>query len=224
MLNKFIVIILYSTTSSGLGGDIKIHILSNNVGYYFITMSLLSSSNSIWKYLFSSSTTAQCQTLPGGSVFLYGQLMISDTQLFYLRIDSVTYDLHFYQITFGSATMNWAKYLPCSSTPWMIYPSESLISTDGTTIYNLLSFGNPGHIYFTKFDNANGSLIGSRYKSSFASAGIKGSTLNGDNIAALFFYANFYFMLINISTLQFTIFKFNGSGLHASITDPNDGR
>ena len=118
----------------------------------------------MWKYLFSSPADSQCQTLPGTNQFIYGQLMLDDRQLFYHRRNDSPSQLHFYKITFGSSTMDWANVMTISSTTWSMSPSESWLSSDGSVIYSLAVFGNPRSIYFTLSSKINGAVIGTRYK------------------------------------------------------------
>ena len=89
-------------------------------------------------YTFSSSN-AQCQFISNINTG-YGHLMLSSSKLFLLGIDS-TNILHMYKITFSNTAVDWANRITCSSATWSISYSESLMSTDGTTIFSSFAYG-----------------------------------------------------------------------------------
>ena len=86
--------------------DVKTHILSDNSGYYVIIND--SSRNTyIIKYVFSGST-ANNQQISSINYLTYGQLMISDTEFFFVGSDvNSPYSLYFYKIKFQSTSADW---------------------------------------------------------------------------------------------------------------------
>ena len=96
----------------------RIHVLSNNSGYY-VYWSDGSSRPNIWKVTIGNSN-AQWLVIPSTSSYSYGQLMLSDTKLFVLGASgSPPYYLHFYKISFGGSTIDWATKMACISGTWL---------------------------------------------------------------------------------------------------------
>ena len=113
----------------------------------------------------------------------YGPLMISNTQFFVLGSDMASpYNLHMYKITFLSTSVDWAKQIACSSGTWGAYYSESVLSSDGSTIYSFFTFGVTKYLYFAGLSVSDGSVATTRFKSSIAVPDLYGSALNGDYV------------------------------------------
>ena len=183
--------------------DIKIHVLSDDSGYYVFGKDNTSIAN-IWKYLFSSSTSAQCQKIIKFSNNAYGQLKLSDTSFFLLGNDPSTFVLHMYRITFSSTTPDWANKMNCSSGSWEAYNSESLIYS--SFIYSFFTYGaSTKYLYFASMLTADGS-VSLRYKSSSnCDTGVFGSAVSGNYIVVSVIWANPSLIIFNAISQTFTI-------------------
>ena len=152
---------------NGNDNEIMIYVLSDNSGYYVVSKRTATSKPYVWKYLFSASTTASWQEITAFDSRAWGQLMINDNQLFLTGNEPAsTYHLLMYKITFGNTAVDWANKVSWTSGAWSTGYVASIMSTDGTQIYNLYTFGVTRYLYFAGFSITNGSVVGSRYKSS----------------------------------------------------------
>ena len=117
----------------------------------------------------------------------YGHLMISNSQFFVLGATSTSlYNLQMYKITFSSTPVDWANQITCSSGTWSAYRSESVLSSDGSTVYSFFTFGPTNtYLYFCGLSVSDGSVRTTRYKSSTAVSNVLGSALNGDYVVKL---------------------------------------
>ena len=70
----------------------------------------------------------------------------------------------------------------CTSSSWNSYPSESLLSKDGSNMYLFFAYGNSAYIYFATLSVSTGSVTSARYKSTFSGYSVFGSTLNDDYV------------------------------------------
>ena len=176
----------------------------------------------ICKYTFSSSS-AQCQTIT--NIFRgNGHLMISNSQFFiFSAAPSSPYDLQMYKITFLSTSVNWANKIACASGTWASGYSESMLSSDGSTIYSFFTFGSTRYLYFCGLYVSDGSVATTRYKSSAAVSDLYGSTLKGDYIIATTFRPN-SLVMYSISSSTFKIMSFSGSYLFGWAVEPFSGR
>ena len=207
---------MYSSILNGYSYDIKVHPLSDDSGYYIIGKD---SSNiaSIWKYLYSSPSSTQCQQIFNFQNYAFGQLKISDTSFFFLGNDPLSFHLHLYRFTFSNTTPDWASLLHCASGSWVASNSESLILS--STIYSFFPYGSPAYLYFVSL-NLNSGTASLRYKSSGWS-NIYGSAINGDYVAA---NACSYFIAFNIATNSFICKQFTSVTLYGMVSDPTTGR
>ena len=120
----------------------------------------------------------------------YGQLKIDDNQLFLIGNEpSSAYTLHYYKITFGDVSVDWANKISWTGGSWSASNSESLLSSDNSLIYTFATFGSTQYLYFITFSTSTGNVVGSRYKSS--------STWTGAWEAVLNQYSNYYKILHN---------------------------
>ena len=104
--SKSITDIQYSSSINGISFGIKVHVISDNSGYYIIGLSI---NPIIWKYIFSSGSS-QCQTVSLITTFAYAQLMLSDSQFFFIGVEGGALPpLHLVKITFGGSSTNWAN-------------------------------------------------------------------------------------------------------------------
>ena len=135
----------------------------------------------IWEYL-ESSSSFNCLEFPSIVYYSYGTLMLNDDQLFLMGQDISTLTLlHMYKITFSTRSYNWAKMISCptnSNPSW----SESIQNSDSSKIYSFLMLESIAYAYFITFNSTDGSLVGSRYKSSISWDLVLGSARNGNNL------------------------------------------
>ena len=215
---------IYSTGISGQNGDIKTWPLADLSGYFVIGFDS-SSIAKICKYTFSSSN-AQCQTITNIN-YGYGHLMISNSQFFVLGASSTSpYNLQMYKITFSSTSVNWANQIACPSGTWSAYRSESVLSSDGSTVYSFFLFGPSSttrYLYFCGLSVSDGSVRTTRYKSGIAVSSVLGSALNGDYVVATT-YSPISLLIYSISSLTFTIKSFLGFALYGCGVEPSSGR
>ena len=195
-----ITLLLYS---SGMyySDDTKVWPLSDNSGY-FINLHYFSTTKYaiLCKYTFSSSN-AQWQQITN-IYYGYGSLLLSSTQFFLLGRDySSPYTLHMYKVKFSSTSVEWANKMYCSTSSWISYASESLLSKDGLNMYLFFVYGNPVYTYFTSLSVSTGSVTSARYKSNFSGYPVYGSTLNGDYVIAKIDY---YLLIYSIPLNSFT--------------------
>ena len=179
---SFTIFTIYSTSISGSNYDIKTWPLADSSGYFVIGFD---SSNiaKICKYTFSLSS-AQCQTITN-IITGYGHLMISNSQFFVLGVAPASpNNLQMYKITFSSTSVNWANQIACPSGTWYAYYSESVLSSDGSTIYSFFTFGVTKYLYFCGLSASDGSVATTRYKSSANIGNVYGSALSGDYVVA----------------------------------------
>ena len=114
--------------------------------------------------------------------------MISNSQFFVLGVaPSSPYNLQMYKITFLSTPVDWANQIACSSGTWSAYYSESVLSSDGSTVYSFFLFGasTTRYLYFCGLSVADGSVRTTRYKSNTTVLSVLGSALNGDYVVNL---------------------------------------
>ena len=128
-----------------------------------------------------SLSSAQCQTITSIRIG-FGYLMISNSQLFVLGTTPASpYNLQMLKITLLSTSVDWANQIACTGT-WSASTSESLLSSDGSTIYSFFLFGSPYYLYFWGLSVSSGSVVTTRYKSSAAMTYVQGSALSGDYV------------------------------------------
>ena len=143
-------------------------------------------------YTFSSSS-AQCQSITNINTG-FGHLMISNNQFFVLGVTTSPYNLQMYKITFLSTSVNWANQIACPSGSWYVDSSESVLSSDESTIYSFFEFWPNAYLYFCGLSVSSGSVVTTRYKSSTAVGKVYGSALSGDYIVNI----KSSFILINL--------------------------
>ena len=116
--------------------------------------------------------------------------MISNSQFFVLGAAPVSpNNLRMYKITFSLTPIEWANQIVCTSGSCSASNSESLLSSDGSTIYSFFTFGSSSssasYLYFCGLSVSDGSVATTRYKSSATVFGAWGSALKGDIIVKL---------------------------------------
>ena len=188
---------------------------------YFVIGKNSSDIAKICKYTFSLSN-AQCQTITNINYGL-GHLMISNSQFFVLgAAPSSPYNLQMYKITFSITSVNWANQITCTGT-WFAYNSESVLNSDGSTIYSFFLFGATRYLYFVGLSVSDGSVTTTRYKSSTNVFYAWGSALNGDYLVATT-ESPTSLVIYSISSSTFTIKSFSSGILYGWGVEPSSGR
>ena len=150
--------------------------------------------------------------------------MISNNQFFVLGVTSTSsYNLRMYKITFSLTSVNWAKQIACSSGTWSAGLSESVLSSDGSTVYSFFTFGSTRYLYFCGLSVSDGSVETTRYKSSTTLSSVWGSALNGDYVVATTSSPT-SLVIFSISSSAFTIKSFSDLYLFGWGVEPSSGR
>ena len=191
---------------------------------YFVIGSDSSNIAKICKYTFSLSNS-QCQTITNIKTG-FGHLMISNSQFFVLGAATTSpYNLQMYKMTFLSTSVNWTSQIACNTGTWSASNSESVLSSDGSTVYSFFTFGLTTYLYFVGLSVSDGSITTTRYKSSGIIPGVLGSALNGDYVVATTSTLSTpSLVMYSISSSTFTIKSFSGTNLYEWVMDPSSGR
>ena len=169
-------------------------------------MSILN--NLISKYLFSSSTSSQCQKMSNLASFAFGQLKLSDTSFFLLKNQPpYPYSLHFYKITFASTAPDMALTMACPSGQCSTYYSESLLVS--SSIYSFFAYGSSFRYLYLAVISLNDGSVSSRYKSSVGCDSVYGAGYSGDYIIASVWSNNL--LIFNKATNTFIMKVFTGN-------------
>ena len=156
----------------------KLHILSDNSGYYFSAFS----SRQIWKYLFKSPQNTLCQLIPNIN-FRNIDLKISDTSFFIIGQKSYDSRMQMSKITFGNTSPDWANYLSCPKGYWKYYSTESVQVSK--YIYSFFLYGlsnNQLYLYLASMSSVDGLVSALRYKSNSYIYNLIWSEASGSNI------------------------------------------
>ena len=149
--------------------------------------------------------------------------MISNNQFFVLGADPFSsYNLKMYKITFLSTSVNWANQIACTSGIWFASNSESVLSSDRSTVYSFFTFGSTKYLYFIGLSESDGSVVTARYKSSTSVDYVYGSALNGDYVVTTT-QSQTALVMYSISSSTFTIKSFSGY-LYGWGVEPSSGR
>ena len=114
---------------------------------------------------------------------IYMRLIMLSSNKFFLVGSDITSpgNLHIYKITFSLTSVDWANKLSCTTSAWNAYYSESLLSSDGSTIYSFFLYG-PSTTYNLHFAwlSADTGSVTHRFKSSVTVGSLYGSAISGD--------------------------------------------
>ena len=100
---------------------------------------------------------------------LDNELMISDTELLFLALESsVPHNFHMYKLTFGSVPVDWANKILWPTSSWNSASGDSILNSDHTIMNILFLYGDSSTMFahFWSLSTSSGSTIGSRYISS----------------------------------------------------------
>ena len=158
--------------------------------------------------MISSPSSSGCQQISNFNIYAYGQFKISDSSMFMLGSDPITYDLHLYKHTFSRTSPDWSLKLSWPSATWTLYASESLLVS--STIYTFFAYGSPQYVYMAVISVSDGT-VSNRYKSSTSCTYALGSGVGGDYIAASVQWSSpYYLLMFNRATNLFDIKSFSG--------------
>ena len=154
--------------------------------------------------------------------------MVSDSQLFLLGINPSSKNLHAYKVSFSTGSVNWANSITCSSGTWSIGMSYSVTNSDNSLIYSFFPFALTSsslYLYFITFAAYDGSIVGSRYKSSAVLGTINGLTKFGDYIIPVISnVANMYLMIFNTASNTFIYKSFATYYIYGVAYEKQTGR
>ena len=200
--------------------------MSNNLGYYIISLDHISGRPSIWRYLFSTPSTTQCQKFPDQSQILYGQLKLTDNSFFIISNDNISpYSLHLYKATFLTSIPNWILKISCPSGTCTGSSSESLLSSDSSKIYTFFIYGGSAHyLYHVALAVADGAMVSSRYRSDVECGGVMGSAMQGNSIIATVKWSTSGLMMFDLTTEIFSFKTLTGTTLYGWGVEQSTGR
>ena len=112
----------------------------------------------------------------------------------------------------------------CTIGPCTSERTDTILSRDGSFLYSFTLFGNSVYLYLSMINSTDGSVIGSRYKSSLTCVKIYGSSFSDEYILVSVNWGNFYISLFNTATFEFTFKQFTGSFILQQEKDPKSGR
>ena len=198
--------------------------LSSNSGYYVYGINS-SDHPIICKYLYSAPSGSQCITSSSLKLLTYGFLMLSDSKLFFITIESSSNALLFISIAFDSRIVNWSKSKSWLSSGCLVYESESALSPYSSQIYSFYAYQNPQYLYFTTLNATTGNPIGSQYKSSVGWSYVYGFAETEYFLAATVKWSTDYNLLIfNKGISAFTIKKYSWYSLYGWAIETKTGR
>ena len=150
--------------------------------------------------------------------------MISNSQFFILGVTTtILYNLQMYKITFSLTSVSWSNQIVCPSGTWSASYSESVLNTDGSTVYSFFTFGATTYLYFVGLSVSDGSIKTTRFKSSASVTYVWGSALNGDYVVTTT-QSQTSLVMYSISSSTFTIKSFSGGLLRRWVVEPSSGR
>ena len=203
------ITVFYSSGFNGGSGNVLM--ISDDSGYYIFGFA--SAYMSIWKYLFSTPSSAQCQQILSFASNALGQVKITDSSLFAITMDS-SFSFHFFRITFANTSSDWSSVMPCPvGATWSFGNPGSALASSKIYIFFPTSGSNANPIYAAALSVANGAVVSSRFKTSANWASIEGIAATGSYIAATIFNGFYHLGLWNIATDQIIVKSFNGNAL-----------
>ena len=121
--------------------------------------------------------------------------------------------------------MDWAAQISWSSGAWSSKDSDSILNSDQSILYSIFNFGSTTRLYLNKLNPSNGSVIGTRYRSSISWGGAGKTLLNGDYVVISAYWNSLQFVILfNTVTSTFNIKQFAGNYLNGCILEPSTGR
>ena len=159
------ITLTFSSFLNAGSNDIKIHPLSDGSGY-FVNGADGSTKANVWKYLFSSPSSSECQQISNFYQYAYGHLKISDSSMFMAGVHILSpYQLHFYKHTFGETSPDWSLKLSWPFAFWTKFISESLLISP--SIYAFFPYGSTSvsYVYMAVISLSDGT-VSNRHKSS----------------------------------------------------------
>ena len=113
----------------------------------------------------------------------------------------------------------------CSSSGWNIINSESVMSNDMSKIFSFLAYSDSlSNIYFTTFKTLDGSILGTKYKTTISWSSAFSSVVNGDNVIATLLCTQYYLVIYNVASDSFTFKSFSNGFLYGLGVESGSGR
>ena len=162
----------------------------------------------LWKYMFSTSLSAQCQLMNSLYFNNYGQWILSNDKVFIAGSHPVSpYYFHYYKITFGNTALDWVSKFSWTS-GWGTSYSETIVDSTNTYIYifNYIQVSSTTRTYFIILSIADGSTVGSRYMSSSSLGIINGLAQSGNYLMATW---DSGVVIVDLTSFTFTIKTFS---------------
>ena len=193
----------YSQNIYGTSDDIRIHLISDNSGYFLFGTDNMFKTY-ICRYLFSNPTEYSYQRIEILKGYMNGQIMLSDNEFFALGLGNNTPSpLDFFKFTFGSSSIDWIYKMIWSSS-WTIALSESLRNLDKTKIYSFFVSDGSHCLFFITLSSSSGGVLGSRYRSSSIFFNVYGLIETGDYVMTTASDSSYSYVI----TFNTTLFKF----------------
>ena len=137
--------------------------------------------------------------------------MLDNSHLVVTGIDVATpYNLHYYKVTFGTQTVNWATKMLWGGSSWSTGLSEILVDSTNTYLYNFSIFGSPLYLHFVTLNASSGALVGSHYISSISWSSVYNSAQYGSYKIANVYCPSYKVVIFNAGSNTFTIWDFSG--------------
>ena len=157
----------------------------------------------IWKYLFSSPSSSQCQEISAIFGYAYGQLLLSNSEIFLAGIDSnLNGNLRFLKITFRNTYVDWGMKMTNLSPFCNTWLFDAVIISN--KLFSFFTIGNTLYVYFVTFSVSDGSAIGSRYISNINWNTVYDSAVYGDYVIAITYWSGVSILImVNTSTNLF---------------------
>ena len=197
----------------GSSESVKIFTLSDSSGYFISGRNIALNSALVWRYIISASPLTSCQAISTFGTFAKDYYKISDSQLFLIGSEpSSPYSLLLYKYAFGNTFTDWVSKMSWQSGIWAVHTAETMISSDNLKIYSFYLYGSVNvYIYFVTLSVSDGSVLGSRYKSSIAWSNIYGSKINGDYLLVNTNWVGQFITFVNTATSVIVNRAFAGS-------------
>ena len=136
--------------------------------------------------------------------------MLDSSHLIVSGIDATTpNNLHYYKVTFGTQTVNWATKMLWGSSSWSVGLSEILVDSANTYLYNFSIFGASVYLHFVILNASSGALVGSHYISSTTCSNVYGSAQYGGYIIANAYCSGYKVVIFSANSNAFTICNFS---------------
>ena len=205
----------------------KVFIIDDNSGYYFIAVNQGSVTANLCKFLYSNPSTTECYVLSFFTSQVMGQTRISDDQFFLIGTgSSPSPNLHMLRVTFGSTSPNWDDKISCPNTSWQFVGAEAYFESSTNYIYSVFIYGSgTSYLQLVILSSTDGSVQGSRFISNISCSIIYGkSTIVNNLFCFSAIWTNSLIILFDTKSFSFTIKQFAGNFIGGCAKDNISGR